>query len=229
MDAMGQQWDIEAAGRTTVEGSAGADFLLYDGECPACAAYVAMSRLRQLYPGLRIWSARTEPALVARLRAEGYEIDEGMALSLGCVVHFGAEATRTIAVLGRVSPSCRRRVALACIGTAPWARRLYSLLARARAPAAPARAETHRLTVESTPAETLSHSHKVGQDAKTRRFHVIAGLVPAIQPTTCSGALPWVGSRQHRPSPVQASAAMTVEKVAPGGGPSNPCLPLQVV
>jgi predicted DCC family thiol-disulfide oxidoreductase YuxK len=108
------------------------DFLLYDGECPACSAYVAMSRLRQLYPGLRILDARAEPALVAELRRLGYEINTGMVLSLDGVIHFGADATRAIAVLGRAGPSRWRRTMLGAIGTAPWSRRLYPWLNRGR-------------------------------------------------------------------------------------------------
>jgi hypothetical protein len=96
------------------------DFLLYDGECPVCRAYVAMARLRRLHPHLDVLDARTEPALVAELRRQGYEINEGMVLSLGGVVHFGAEATRTIARLGGASPSWGRRAALRLIGTAPY-------------------------------------------------------------------------------------------------------------
>jgi predicted DCC family thiol-disulfide oxidoreductase YuxK len=109
-----------------------ADFLLYDGECPACSAYVAMSRLRQLYPGLRILDARTEPGLVAELRARGYEINTGMVLCVDGVIHFGADATRAIAILGRTGPSPWRRAMLGAIGTAPWSRRLYPWLNHGR-------------------------------------------------------------------------------------------------
>ena len=109
-----------------------ANFLLYDGDCPVCSAYVAMSRLRQLYPDLLILSAREEPELVAALRQAGYEINEGMVLSLDRKLYFGAEATRMIAILGRASSSQWRKVALASIGTAPWARPLYPWLNRAR-------------------------------------------------------------------------------------------------
>ena len=108
------------------------DFLLYDGECPACSAYVAMARLRQLYPGLRVLDARAEPALVAELRGRGYEINTGMVLCLDGVIHFGADATRAIAVLGRAAPSRWRRAALGAIGTAPWSRRLYPWLNHGR-------------------------------------------------------------------------------------------------
>jgi predicted DCC family thiol-disulfide oxidoreductase YuxK len=107
-------------------------YILYDGECPVCSAYVGMARLRQLYPGLKVLNARSEPALVARLREEGYDINEGMVLCLGGAIHFGADVTRMIAVVARSSPSRWRRTALALLGTAPWSRRLYPLLNRAR-------------------------------------------------------------------------------------------------
>jgi predicted DCC family thiol-disulfide oxidoreductase YuxK len=110
----------------------GTDYLLYDGECPVCSAYVAMARLRQLYPGLKVVDARSEPDLVAELRGKGYEINEGMVLRLDGAIHFGADATRMIAVLGRASPSRWRRTALGVIGTAPWSRRLYPWLSRGR-------------------------------------------------------------------------------------------------
>ena len=109
-----------------------ADFLLYDGDCPACSAYVAMARLRQLYPNLRIVSARTEPDLVAELRRRGYEINDGMVLSLDGKIYYAAEATRMIAILGRNSSSRWRRAALGFIGTAPWSRLLYPWLNRGR-------------------------------------------------------------------------------------------------
>ncbi len=108
------------------------DYLLYDGECPACRAYVAMSRLRQLYPSLEVLDARSAPDLVAELRGRGYEINEGMVLSLGGVLHFGAEATDMIARLGRTSPSRGRRLTLWLIGGAPWGRCLYPLLSKGR-------------------------------------------------------------------------------------------------
>jgi predicted DCC family thiol-disulfide oxidoreductase YuxK len=129
---MVQRPEIQAQRRSTRERCPEGDFLLYDGECPACSAYVAMTRLRQLYPAIRVMSARTEPALVAELRGLGYEINEGMVLCLDGVIHFGPDATRMIAVLGSASPSWWRRAVLGGIGTAPWARRLYPWLNRAR-------------------------------------------------------------------------------------------------
>jgi hypothetical protein len=98
----------------------GRDFLLYDGECPVCSAYVAMARLRRLYPDLEVLNARAEPGLVAELRRQGYEINVGMVLNLDGVVHFGADATRTIACLGGASPSWWRRTGLSLLAAAPY-------------------------------------------------------------------------------------------------------------
>jgi predicted DCC family thiol-disulfide oxidoreductase YuxK len=108
------------------------NYLIYDGDCPVCGAYVAMSRLRQLYPNVQVMNARSEPARVAKLRGEGYEINEGMILSLDGKIYFGADAMRMIASLGRLSSSPWRRTTLAFLGAAPWAKRLYPLLNRGR-------------------------------------------------------------------------------------------------
>jgi hypothetical protein len=91
-----------------------------------------MARLRRLHPDLAVLDARAEPALVAELRRQGYEINVGMVLSLGGEVHFGAEATRTIARLGHASPSWWRRTGLSLLGAAPyrWLNRARSVLLR---------------------------------------------------------------------------------------------------
>jgi predicted DCC family thiol-disulfide oxidoreductase YuxK len=108
------------------------DYLLYDGECPACRSYVALARLRQHFPGIRVLDARAEPERVAALRRRGFEINDGMVLYLDGVIHFGPEATRMIGVMERPVAALAPRLALAFIGTAPWSRRLYSLLNAAR-------------------------------------------------------------------------------------------------
>ena len=82
------------------------DYLLYDGECPACRSYVAMARLRRQRPDLKILDGRKQPDLVADLRRRGYEVNEGMVLSLDGQLYFGPEATRMIALIGRDSWPC---------------------------------------------------------------------------------------------------------------------------
>jgi len=103
------------------------DYLLYDGECPACSSFVAFSRLRQLHPSLRVLDARENPELVEDLRRRGYEINEGMVMQLDGRIFFGAEATRQIARHARGGGTLRTAL-LKVIGDAPWSRALYPLL-----------------------------------------------------------------------------------------------------
>jgi hypothetical protein len=110
----------------------GESYLLYDGECPACRSYIALTRLRQRFPDIRVLDARREPERVADLRRRGLEINEGMVLSLDGVIHFGPEATRMIAILERPVAGWASWLTLAFIGSAPWSRRLYPLLNAAR-------------------------------------------------------------------------------------------------
>ena len=73
------------------------DYLLYDGECPACSSYVAFSRLRRLRPSLKVLDARGEPALVEELRGRGYEINEGMVMQLAVLTSpAGQPAARSV-------------------------------------------------------------------------------------------------------------------------------------
>jgi predicted DCC family thiol-disulfide oxidoreductase YuxK len=108
------------------------NFVLYDGECPACRMYMGIARLRELYPDLRIIDARAAPELVAEVRRQGFEVNDGMMVKLGETIHFGAEATRVIAEMGAKHEVRSRRVALAFFGTAPWSRALYPWLNRGR-------------------------------------------------------------------------------------------------
>lgn len=107
--------------------SAETDYILYDGECPACRSYMAVAGLRKARPELRIVDARQAPELVATLRTQGYEINEGMMVSLGGQLFFGADATRLIAELGKAGGPLRAAL-LWAIGNAPWSMWLYPKL-----------------------------------------------------------------------------------------------------
>ena len=107
------------------------DYLLYDGECPACSSYVAFSRLRQTRPALRVLDAREHPDLVEELRRRGYEINEGMLMQLDGRILFGAEVTRMMARLGE-DPGLVRGAVLKAVGDAPWSRALYPVLSAGR-------------------------------------------------------------------------------------------------
>ena len=74
-------------------------FLVYDGDCPFCANYVAFLKLRENWPNLELVNAREFPehSAVAKVRGCGLLIDEGMALVAGDRVIHGAEAIQSLA------------------------------------------------------------------------------------------------------------------------------------
>ena len=68
-------------------------FVLYDGECPFCSFYVAKSRFEtRIGRPLRLIDGRDAPDLVARLRREGCDLDQGMILALHGRRYHGAAA-----------------------------------------------------------------------------------------------------------------------------------------
>jgi predicted DCC family thiol-disulfide oxidoreductase YuxK len=73
--------------------------LVYDGQCPFCANYVRLLRLRERFPDLQLLDARENrdhPA-VRRLAARGLILDDGMALLDGDRVYHGAESIHALA------------------------------------------------------------------------------------------------------------------------------------
>lgn len=107
------------------------NYLLYDGECPACHSYIAIAQLHELWLGLRIINTREAPEIVRELRAKGFEINEGIVLHLCGNTYFGAEATRIIGTAGRKHGG-PRALMLRAVGDAPWSRWLYPWLNRGR-------------------------------------------------------------------------------------------------
>ena len=76
-----------------------AQWLLYDGECPFCARYVSMVRLRESIGRVRLIDARDQGPELLEVRAAGLNIDEGMVLKLNGRLHHGDECIQHIALL----------------------------------------------------------------------------------------------------------------------------------
>lgn len=73
--------------------SAPEPFLLYDGECPFCSLYARRSRFETLTgQPLTLIDAGDAPDLVAELKRQGCDIEEGMILVLDGRRHQGADA-----------------------------------------------------------------------------------------------------------------------------------------
>lgn len=107
------------------------DFVLYDGECPVCASYIAMSGLGETLDDPAPVDARQEPELVEAMRRQGLEINDGMIASVGGRIYYGPEVTRLIAERAAKAPATARGL-LYVIGRAPWSRALYPLLVKGR-------------------------------------------------------------------------------------------------
>ena len=107
------------------------DYVLYDGECPACAHYIAASGIRDKRPDVTLIDARSNPDLVAQHGSAGRDIDDSMIVVVDGVTYCGAAATQKIAEVGVPSTPYGRWL-LWTVGRAPWAGALYPVLARGR-------------------------------------------------------------------------------------------------
>lgn len=74
-------------------------YLVYDGACPFCASFARLARLRASVGPVHLLNARDDHAVVARLWADGYDLNEGMAFVWAGQVFHGDAALQQIALL----------------------------------------------------------------------------------------------------------------------------------
>jgi len=83
-------------------------WLLYDGECPFCSAYVGMVRLQDAVGKVRLVDAREGGPELAEVRAAGLDIDEGMVLKYDGVLHHGDECIHVLSLMTTSSGAFNR-------------------------------------------------------------------------------------------------------------------------
>ncbi|MEE4118050.1 MAG: DUF393 domain-containing protein [Paracoccaceae bacterium] len=119
--------------------------IIYDGECPFCASYVRMARLREAVGIVEMVDARGGDPRVAEAQAAGLDLDDGMVVLWRGERHYGAEAVHLIALLsgeGGIGNRLQRRLfrsPRAAAALYPWlvrGRRLW-LRAMGHAPIEP--------------------------------------------------------------------------------------------
>lgn len=74
-------------------------YVVYDGDCPFCSAYVRMVRLREVAGSVHLLDAREDHPVVRELKAQGLDFDEGMALKIGDAVYHGDECVHQLAMM----------------------------------------------------------------------------------------------------------------------------------
>jgi predicted DCC family thiol-disulfide oxidoreductase YuxK len=105
--------------------------LVYDGGCPFCLHFAALSELRGGIAGLRIRDGRDDDQLRHWLAERGLRLADGAVLIDGEQLLHGAEAIQWLAA--RMQPSAMLlRVLAGLMKEPPRARRLYPLLLAAR-------------------------------------------------------------------------------------------------
>lgn len=85
--------------------------IVYDGECPFCAAYVRMTRLRDSAGPVRLVNARDGGPEVDEIRAAGFDLDRGMVVKLDGRHYHGDEAMTALALLTTPSGLFNRAMA----------------------------------------------------------------------------------------------------------------------
>ena len=108
------------------------NFLLYDGECVYCRTYARKSRFRTpTGKRLRLIDGRKAPELVAELRRDGCDLEDGMILVLEGRRYQGAEA---MPVLGSITTGTDwfNRLARWFGSSSGWARFFYPWFRRLR-------------------------------------------------------------------------------------------------
>lgn len=73
--------------------------VFYDGECPFCARYTRLMRLRQNVGPVDLIDARSDDPRAVALRQSGLDLDRGMAVNYGGRLYHGADAAHILAVL----------------------------------------------------------------------------------------------------------------------------------
>lgn len=73
--------------------------IVYDGDCPFCAAYMRMVRLKDTIGPVSLIDARQHPHVVRQLRAEGIDIDDTMVVNFGGRRYAGPQAVELLSLL----------------------------------------------------------------------------------------------------------------------------------
>ena len=110
------------------------NYLIYDGECPFCSRYAKLARLRNTIGDLRLINARDMTAEVRGAINLGYNLDDGLLLSLDGSLYHGADCLNRLALLSSRS-TVFNRLSYALFRSPRVSRFAYPLLRAGRSAA----------------------------------------------------------------------------------------------
>jgi predicted DCC family thiol-disulfide oxidoreductase YuxK len=87
--------------------------LIYDGDCPFCANYVRLLRLRGAVGPIRLIDARANPIERRAAMERGFDLNQGMLLFMNGQYYHGAECLNRLALLSTTSDIFNRITAVA--------------------------------------------------------------------------------------------------------------------
>jgi predicted DCC family thiol-disulfide oxidoreductase YuxK len=106
-------------------------YIVYDGDCPFCSAYVKLVRLREAIGKVQPVNARESHPIVSFLASRGVVLDQEMALVSRGRVYSGPDCINQLALLSTRSSLFNK--ANAALFSSPWFARLaYPLMRCAR-------------------------------------------------------------------------------------------------
>lgn len=74
-------------------------YIIYDGECPFCSAYVKFMRLRESIGSVQLIDARAGGTTVDAARNAGFDLNEGMIFRYGGRYYYGADAIQMLSLM----------------------------------------------------------------------------------------------------------------------------------
>ncbi|MEM6826110.1 MAG: DCC1-like thiol-disulfide oxidoreductase family protein [Pseudomonadota bacterium] len=77
--------------------------IIYDGECPFCAHYVKVTRLKHAVGNVRLIDARSGDPLVRDVQDRGYDLNAGMLAIYEGRDYFGPDCMHLLALLSNRS------------------------------------------------------------------------------------------------------------------------------
>ncbi|QBF33225.1 DCC1-like thiol-disulfide oxidoreductase family protein [Thalassococcus sp. S3] len=106
--------------------------IIYDGECPFCARYVRMVRLRDAVGQVELIDARSHHPIISQIADAGLNLDDGMVVVMDGKLHHGDAAMTALAVMTTRS-GLFNRLMRAMFANPRLARVLYPPLVAGRA------------------------------------------------------------------------------------------------